>query len=75
MLDVNQPHDVFTGKDDLYRLLRETRAAINLLSSRFSDIEDRLDGGDGMANTVSNSSMRPTVQIGKGGRNGGGKNK
>ena len=75
MLDSTQPHDVFSGKDDLYRLLRETRAAVNLLSDRMTNIELFLagEGGsvntvseDDMANTSGNSGMRPSVSGGKG---------
>ena len=62
MLDINQPHDVFSGKDDLYRLLRETRAAINLLNSRMESFELLLE--DDMANTKGNSGMVPN-SIGK----------
>lgn len=63
MIDSTQPHDVFSGKDDVYRLLREARAAINLLSDRI-DILER-----DMANTSGNSGMRPTVHGRKGGKN------
>lgn len=75
MLDSTQPHDVFSGKDDLYRLIRETRAAVNLLSDRMTNIELFLagEGGsvntvseDDMANTSGNSGMRPSVSGGKG---------
>lgn len=77
MLDINQPHDIFSGKDDLYRLLRETRAAINSLSGRMTNLELFVasEGGsintvseDEMANTSGNSGMRPSVQGRKGGK-------
>lgn len=82
MLDANQPHDVFNGKDDLYRLLRETRSAINLLSVRVEAIEVMLRGDNEvitggfidegaaeemMANTISSASMRK-ASYGKKGR-------
>ena len=60
MLDSTQPHDVFNGKDDLYRLLRETREAVNVLSGRVKELE--------MANTKGNSGMIPSVHVGKGGK-------
>ena len=79
MLDSTQPHDVFSGKDDLYRLLRETRAAVNLLSDRMTNIElflageggsintvseDEIEQGSAMSNTKGNSGMVPN-RVGK----------
>lgn len=39
MIDSTQPHNVFSGKDDVYRLLRETREAVNILEGRVKELE------------------------------------
>ena len=83
MLDDKQPYDSFSGKDDMYRLLRETRTAINLLMVRVEAIEgilkddnrnnfiDEGDAEDIMANTKGNGGMVPKVYGRKGGFGGG----
>lgn len=78
MLDDKQPNDIFNGKDDLYRLLRETRTAVNTLMLRVEAIEVLLSGNDSyidesdaeesMANTKGNSGMVPKVYGRKSGK-------
>jgi len=60
MLDSQLPSTMFSGKDDLYSLVRETRAYINYLETKIENLEAR------MSNTQSNPVLRPNIQTGRG---------
>jgi hypothetical protein len=64
MLDVTLPSSQFSGRDDLYAILRESRGYINMLERRIEQLENL------MANTQSNPVMRPNrIRRPKGSKN------
>lgn len=76
MLNPDLPHDLFSGTNDLYSILRETRSCVNVLEARIVVLEKnmlewKMAGNEAcscktevnVANTKGNAGMIPNVVV------------